>query len=759
MTRKKNSRKQQKKRRRAEEARRARLQEERRSAGVKSPEPQAPAESSEEARPCRPAKEEPAEQLPEEVCREGAEKSCSRELPGEIPAAELCPAELCPGEEESQEEPCQGKPDAKDASAEEAVGQSDFSEEELAEEEIEERHAAGESGMAAKEQTENPAGADAAQSDQGGSENENGEEQGEGPLPETAVRGAAALRKKLCGWRPCKWKLWTRILAAVLAVVLVLGLAGYGYFHSKYSRLNISDGKFSSSEISMENDEEDQLENEELQSRQDAGQLEEQEAVEATGEIWSDSNVFNILLIGTDDRTKEFSDNARGDTCMLLSLNRETNQLHLVSFERAIGVKIPSGDYEGQWDWLTHMFWYGGPYMMTQVIRENFKVDVTKYIRVNIRTFMQLVDSVGGVDIDMTEAECNNINHPEGTYTAGHIKGLHVEDTVQQDLVPGVNHLNGATAMCYARLRAIDDDWHRVERQRKVILAAMQNLKKLSLTDLDALLNEVLPLVQTNLTQLDIASLIPEAETFLNMDCDTITFPLKNTYGLMDGMCSRRVLALDFETNAQELQRFLNGETTAEELENKYEKSNLGDYSYRNSDSYQKNYQDAEAVVGRSTYTQVTGKSKPSLVGTGTASEAGSSAAGTAGSTGSASAGETTAESADGGSAAEEAAAALGEVESTSTDPTTGVVTIIYYNSSTGVRTAVAANTANGATTVTTNDTNSGATSTTYAEGTAAGTSDAAGVAAGTSDAAAGTEDTAAAAGAAPEAVQTEGNP
>lgn len=754
MTRKKNSRKQQKKRRRAEEARRARLQEERRSAGVKSPELQAPAEGSGEARPCPPAEEMPAGELSEEVRREGAEESCSEELSGETPATEPCPSAEGPSEEVHP-----GEPDAEYGSAEEVVGQSDFSEEELAEEEIEERHAAGESGTAEEERTENPAGADAAQSEQDGSES--GEENGKGTLPETAVRGAAALREKLCKWKlrerkPCKWKLWTRILAGVLTVLLVLGLAGYGYFHSKYSKLNISDGKFSSSEISMENDEQDQLENDELQSRQEAGQLEEQEAVEATGEIWSDSSVFNILLIGTDDRTKEFSDNARGDTCMLLSLNRETNQLHLVSFERAIGVKIPSGDYEGQWDWLTHMFWYGGPYMMTQVIRENFKVDVTKYIRVNIRTFMQLVDSVGGVDIEMTEAECNNINHPEGTYTAGHIKGLHVEDTVQQDLVPGVNHLNGATAMCYARLRAIDDDWHRVERQRKVILAAIQNLKKLSLTDLDALLNEVLPLVQTNLTQMDIASLIPEAETFLNMDCDTITFPLKNTYGLMDGMCSRRVLALDFETNAQELQCFLNGETTAEELENKYEKSNLGDYSYRNSDSYQQNYQDAESAVGRSTYTQVTGKSKPSLVGTGTASEAGSSAAGTTDSTGSASTGETTAESAEGASAAEEIAATLGEVESTSTDPTTGVVTIIYYNSSTGVRTAVAANTANGATTVTTNDTNSGATSTTYAEGTAAGTSDAAGAVTGTEEAAAAG---AGAAGTAPEAVQTEGNP
>ena len=286
-------------------------------------------------------------------------------------------------------------------------------------------------------------------------------------MPEERKEGFAAKWKDL--WQKfLGLKLWIRIVAIVLVVVLALGLVAYGYFHSKYRLMNISDGKFAGTEVSAEGDSQDELENEELQSRE----IEEKQAIEATGEIEEDKAVFNILLIGTDDRTTKFNDNARGDTCILLSINRETNQVHLVSFERAIGVKIPSGEYEGQWDWLTHMFWYGGPYLMTRQIRENFKVDVTKYIRVNIRTFMELVDSVGGVDIDMTEAECNNINHPEGTFTAGNIKGMHVENEVQQDLVPGINHLNGATAMCYARLRAIDDDWHRVERQRKVILAA-----------------------------------------------------------------------------------------------------------------------------------------------------------------------------------------------------------------------------------------------------------------------------------------------
>ena len=544
-------------------------------------------------------------------------------------------------------------------------------------------------------------------------------------MPEERKEGFAAKWKDL--WQKfLGLKLWIRIVAIVLVVVLALGLVAYGYFHSKYRLMNISDGKFAGTEVSAEGDSQDELENEELQSRE----IEEKQAIEATGEIEEDKAVFNILLIGTDDRTTKFNDNARGDTCILLSINRETNQVHLVSFERAIGVKIPSGEYEGQWDWLTHMFWYGGPYLMTRQIRENFKVDVTKYIRVNIRTFMELVDSVGGVDIDMTEAECNNINHPEGTFTAGNIKGMHVENEVQQDLVPGINHLNGATAMCYARLRAIDDDWHRVERQRKVILAAVENLKKLSVTELDKLLNNVLPLVQTNLTEGDIAGLIPEAATFVNMDYDTTTFPLKHTYGLMDGMCGRKVLALDFETNAEELQNFLYGETTAEELSEKYG-SATGEYSYKNSESYKQNYQDAEAAVGKETYIQKTGKSMPTLVETPSSQGAGTAAAGGIAADGPADQGANAAAGADAAagtgtvpgagndaagasSAAAGTASSLGEVESTTTDPATGIVTIVYYNEATGVRTAVASNPVNGATTVTAADTGNGTTVTAH---------------------------------------------
>ena len=525
--------------------------------------------------------------------------------------------------------------------------------------------------------------------------------------------GAGGLWSRFAAWGGRTWKsyrslrAWQQVVAAVVAVVLLIGVSAYAYFHSKYILMDISDGVSYSSEF-VDNDDEDDEIAEALAEKEDSGELTETEAIEATGDIFEDDNIFNILLIGTDERSEEFSDDSRGDTCMLVSINRSTGAISLVSFERATGVKIPSGEYEGQWDWLTHTFWYGGADMMMQVIRENYRIDVDKYIRVNICTFMELIEAVGGVDVELTEAEADVLNDPTGTYTAMHIKTMHVEDEAQHDLVEGMNHLNGATAMLYVRLRAIDDDWHRVVRQRNVIMAIAENFKKLSLTELDELLNSVLPLVQTNLTEADIASLLADVPSFLNMEFESITFPLANTYGLMDGMNGRRVLAVDFETNSQELQNLLNGDITAEELEEKYEnmEGELEDYSYTDSEEWQENYIDAETIAGK-----YSSSSSTSAESSGTTSDSSSGSSGTVSGSSTGYSGTTV----EGSSGYDDAAAdvagdtsssgdSLGEIESVSTDPDTGVVTTIYYNSSTGVRTAVAVNPDNGATATATSE-------------------------------------------------------
>lgn len=347
------------------------------------------------------------------------------------------------------------------------------------------------------------------------------------------------------------------ILISIVALLLLLVVGAFGFYRYKIGLMQYNDGTLSSEGTIDENDP-DLLADSAAMEDQLAG-LPQMDAVEAEGEIFGSEDVFNVLLIGTDDRTKEFSTNARGDTCMLVSVNKKTMEVKLVSFERGMGVPILAGSYQGQYDWLTHTFRYGGADLMMREIRECFKIDVTHYVRVNIYTFMQLVDSVGGVDIDLTQAEADYINHPEGTYGAGHIQEMGVADQIQT-VTPGVNHLNGATAMLYARCRYIDSDWHRVERQRNVIQAAVNQTKDLNLFELNSLLDQVLPLIQTNLTEKEITSLLVLAPKYQGITLDQMTIPQQGTYGSMVGMGGRSMFAVNFDQNAKILRTFIYGE-------------------------------------------------------------------------------------------------------------------------------------------------------------------------------------------------------
>lgn len=351
-------------------------------------------------------------------------------------------------------------------------------------------------------------------------------------------------------------KIILTIVAILLMVIVVLAVAGVVYYKSKIGLLQYNDGTLSQPGTVDESDED--LLAESAAMDEALKDLEEKEAIEAEGEIFGDEDVFNILLIGTDDRTKEFSDNARGDTCMLLSINKKTMAVKLVSFERGMGVPILAGSYQGQYDWLTHTFRYGGADLMMREIRECFKIDVQHYVRANIYTFMQLVNSVGGVDIDLTQAEADYINHPEGTYGESHIREMDVADQIQT-VTAGVNHLNGATAMLYARCRYIDNDWHRVERQRNVIQAAVDQTKNLNVLELNSLLDEVLPLVQTNLTEKEITALLLLAPNYQGITLDQMTIPAEGTYGSMTGMDGRSMFAVDFNQNSQILKEFIYG--------------------------------------------------------------------------------------------------------------------------------------------------------------------------------------------------------
>ena len=260
------------------------------------------------------------------------------------------------------------------------------------------------------------------------------------------------------------------------------------------------------------------------------------------GEIVGDDQIFNILILGTDERTKDFSTNARSDCMILASINMKDNSIKLISMERGMGVPVLEGQYKGKYDWMTHMFRYGGADLVMKTVEHCFKVEVDHYVRFNFTAVTEVVDAVGGIDVELSSAEANKLSYMQ--------EGIHT----------GVSHLYGEAALKFARLRSIDSDWQRVKRQRKVIIGVVDALKGSNLKELNSFVDSVLPLIQTNLTKLEIAELMLYAPNLLNASFDQMTIPKSGTYGGMKGMGGRSLYAVDFDANAEILHEFIYGE-------------------------------------------------------------------------------------------------------------------------------------------------------------------------------------------------------
>ena len=274
-------------------------------------------------------------------------------------------------------------------------------------------------------------------------------------------------------------------------------------------------------------------------------------------EIRSEDDVQNILLLGTDERSKDFNFDARADCIILVSINKDKKTVNLVSFERAIGVPILEGDYEGQYDMLTHIFRWGGSELVAKTIEHCFKIDIDHYVRLNFASVMNIVDTIGGIDVYLTAREAEAIN-------SSHYENYFLKKEVI--MTEGINHLNGAAALAFARLRNIDSDWQRVERQRKVILGVVDKLKDSDLMVIDDLADAVLPMIQTDMTKMDITGLVLYAPNFLMSEFDQMTIPKQGTYGGMKIRTPGGAFAVDYEINNDLLHRFLYEGATSEEL-------------------------------------------------------------------------------------------------------------------------------------------------------------------------------------------------
>lgn len=202
-------------------------------------------------------------------------------------------------------------------------------------------------------------------------------------------------------------------------------------------------------------------------------------------ELKSNPLVSNILLMGVDGSADSAS---RSDSMILVSVDYKHMKIKLTSFLRDSWVEIPS---KGKKAKLNAACTYGGPQLVVDTIEYNFGVDIDHYVMVDFDMFTNIIDSLGGIEVEVTEKEAKFINR-----------------TTRHTVDSGENvHLNGAEALVYCRIRKLDSDYMRTYRQRKVISALIGQAKSAGAGKLISTMNDVFPMIETDMSAAEITAL------------------------------------------------------------------------------------------------------------------------------------------------------------------------------------------------------------------------------------------------------------
>lgn len=253
----------------------------------------------------------------------------------------------------------------------------------------------------------------------------------------------------------------------------------------------------------------------------------------STNLTYSD-DVYNVLLLGTDE---DDNGTSRSDTMMLVSLDKKNKMIKFTSFMRDMWVTIPeNGEAK-----LNAAFAYGGAPLVVQTIEENFKIRIDNYVMVNFEMFEKLIDGLGGVKVEITESEASFINRTTHA---------HVEE--------GINTLNGDYALIYCRIRKLDSDFMRTQRQRKVMSAIMEQLKSQDIPQIIKAMTDVLPLITTDISPKDMTNRAFSSISLLSYGNDQMRIPVDGLYEskMKQG---QDALVPDIDENTAQLKSFIYG--------------------------------------------------------------------------------------------------------------------------------------------------------------------------------------------------------
>ena len=342
------------------------------------------------------------------------------------------------------------------------------------------------------------------------------------------------------------------IIIIIVAAAILIGIAAYvARLYSRINKVTASapQERIPRSEETFEvnTDEPDTIEEKEVEELFDVDSIDMMEADE----------IKNILLIGQDAREGE--ERQRSDTMIICSINTHTNKVTLASLMRDMYVPIPGYSNNR----INAAYAFGGMDLLDEVIEQDFGVPIDGNIEVDFEGFVEAMDVIGGIDIELSGEEAGYIS------TGGWEDQGEYGNDGTWDLQEGMNTLTPAQALSFARIRHVgNSDWERTDRQRRVIMAAFSKISSSSTAKQLSVADSILPYITTDLSGKELLSYVKTISEAGITNFESYRIPVDGYYS-SENINGMSVLVPDLVKNSELLKEYLYGKGVEPELHDK----------------------------------------------------------------------------------------------------------------------------------------------------------------------------------------------